>query len=235
MKVLVVDDEPLARRRLIRMLDKLGVAVVGEAGDGVQALAQIRLHRPECVFLDIRMPGLDGMEVARRLGDCNVVFTTAYSEHAVEAFDGLAVDYLLKPIKKERLERAVERVRAKVGGDLATLLESLLPSIPRVSARHRDATHVFDAREISRFYAENKYTVFESAGRTWLTEESLSTLEDRLTAHGFLRVHRSELICVDRVKSIRPEGDGLIAELDDGQRARVSRRSVTTLKERLGL
>jgi DNA-binding LytR/AlgR family response regulator len=241
-RVLVVDDEPLARRRLVRMLDRLGHEVVAQAGDGYEALQCVKSHQPDAVLLDIRMPGMDGLEVARRLGEgAPVIFTTAYDEHAIEAFDGLAIDFLLKPIQEERLKRALDRVqqRQQPSVDLASVLESLTKpkteTIPRVSARSGNALHLFDARDITRFFASNKYTVFISDGTEFLIEEGLSSLEQRLGDFGFFRVHRSELIRLDSVRSLVQSDGGLEAELSDGQRASVSRRMAPELRKQLGL
>ena len=246
MRVLIVDDEPLARRRLARMLEKIdGVEVAGEAEDGEDAIARIGTLDPDLVLLDIRMPGLDGLTLARETPNLPpIIFTTAYDQYAVDAFEASAVDYLLKPVKQERLERALAKVRSKPraasdDGSLAHVLERLLAgrertSAPRITAQHGDALHVFDAREIGRFYAQDKYTAFQVGGREYLLEESLSSLEKRLEPHEFLRVHRGELIALGQVRSFRAEDAGGILELRDGQTARVSRRFVAALKKALG-
>lgn len=248
MRVLVVDDEPLARRRLVRMLEKIdGIEVAGEAEDGEDALARIGTLDPDLVLLDIRMPGLDGLTLARETPNLPpIIFTTAYDQYAVDAFEASAVDYLLKPVKQERLERALAKVQAKPrrapsgdDGAIARVLERLLEgrertSAPRITAQHGDALHVFDAREIARFYAQDKYTAFQVGGREYLLEESLSSLEKRLEPFEFIRVHRGELIALDQVRSFRAEDAGGLLELKDGQTARVSRRFVASLKKALG-
>lgn len=245
MRVLVVDDEPLARRRLIRMLGQMeDVQVAGEAADGQEALERIALLEPDVVLLDIRMPGLDGLSLARTVPNLPpVVFTTAYDEHAVDAFEANAIDYLLKPVKRERLERALSRVRERAGrresSDVVKALERLLgdrdrTSAPRITAHDNGALHVFDAREIPRFYAQDKYTAFLVEGREYLLEESLSSLERRLEAFDFLRVHRGELVALAQVRAFRPEDAGGVVELRDGQTARVSRRFVPALRKKLG-
>ena len=257
MRVLIVDDEAPARRRLHRMLERVnGVEFAGEAIDGVDALHKIRGLKPDAVLLDIRMPGLDGMTLARTAGNLPpIIFTTAYDEFAVEAFEACAVDYLLKPVEQERLESALAKVRTRpgigsiplddlltrlgpaVGGALGTLAAAVPDaSAPdhRISARSGDTVHMFDARQIARFHADSKYTVFTHEGREYLTEESLASIEDRLSHLDLFRCHRAELIALDRVRVLRNTDGAPHVELDDGQLARVSRRLLVGLKETLG-
>jgi DNA-binding LytR/AlgR family response regulator len=239
MRVLVVDDEPIARRRLSRMLREIpDVEVAGEAGNGAEALERISALRPDVVLLDIHMPGLDGLTLARSSAALPpIVFTTAYDAHAVEAWETCAVDYLLKPIKRDRLERALGRARlARVGEPLAATgsgedARSQRPTPPiRIVARDGDTTSVFDATTICRFYAADKYSVFVSGGREHLLEESLSTLEERLAGHGFIRVHRAELVALAHVHALHAERNGGWLELRDGQRVRVSRRHLAAAR-----
>jgi DNA-binding LytR/AlgR family response regulator len=242
--VLIVDDEAPARRRLARMLARLDeVEIVGEAADGDEALERIRETAPDVVLLDIRMPGRDGLEVATSLGGDgpHVIFTTAYEEYAVRAFEASAVDYLVKPVEPARLESALEKAR-RLGerqdpAALSRLLERLAgrSDPPRISARHGDAVHVFDAREIPRFHAEGGYSAFRHEGREYLIEDSIVSLERRLEAWGFLRVHRGELVNLEHVRALKREDERSYLELDDGQRAWVSRRHLGELKRRLGL
>ena len=246
MKVLVVDDEPLARRRLLRKLKLVpGVEAVGEAADGLEAAEMIRALAPDVVLLDIHMPGAggDGISLARALpGRPVVIFTTAHSQHALEAFAVSAVDYLLKPIELDSLRRALDKAaRLVVPSEphkLAALLERLArrDDVPRVTARHQDTVRVFDARAITRFHVEDKYTLFDDgAGRECLSEESLNQLQERLAGFGFLRVHRSELVRLAAIRAIRFEGESAVVDLADGQCARVSRRCLGELKQRLGI
>jgi len=243
MRVLVVDDEPVARRRLIRMLARIdGVELAGEAGDGQQAREQIAALSPDVVLLDIHMPRLDGLTLARTTPDLPpVIFTTAYDQHAVDAFEVSAVDYLMKPIKQARLEQALAKVRrgdvdpGRIVGLLERLVEPDRKAASRIVAREGDLLRMFDARDIARFYAADKYAVFVSQGREYLLEESLSSLEERLRPFDFVRVHRGELICLDQVVSLRADGSGGVVELRDGQMARVSRRHLPALKRALRL
>ena len=179
MRVLIVDDEPLARVRLRRMLEKFSdVQVVGEAGDSVEARERIRDLNPDLVLSDIRMPGEDGLGLARGI-ETPVIFTTAYAEHAVPAFEVEALDYLLKPIARDRLEAAVKRARERIR-DVRV----------RVKVGHR--IRWFLAADICRFHASDKYTLFSHDGEEHVLDESLNALEQRLG--GFVRVHRKELV-----------------------------------------
>jgi DNA-binding LytR/AlgR family response regulator len=244
--VLVVDDEPLARRRLVRMLGRIpGVSVAGEAGDAEAALARVRADRPDLVLLDIRMPGLSGLELAASAPDLPpIVFTTAYDRYAVEAFEADAVDYLLKPVEKGRLESAIEkarrRARALDRAGLAALLRKLERGAPgrepaRLSARCAGTTRLFAAAEISRIRADSKYALFRHDGREFVLDESLNALEARLAGEGFLRVHRAELVNLGHVRALHSQDGAVCVELSDGQRAPVSRRMLAELKERLGI
>lgn len=245
MRALVVDDEPLARRRLRRMLEAIdGVEVVGEAEDGSIALSRIRELRPDVVFLDIRMPGLDGLSLAARETDLpSIVFVTAYHEYAVRAFDAEAVDYLLKPVEAERLRTAVNRVRTRGSGDLASRLEAIVHRLgtstgpPRISARSGSSTYLFDPRNIVRFRAEQKYVVFRQGKTDYLLEESLASLERRLEPWGFLRPHRAELVNMRHVVALHGTGAGAGAalELTTGDRVPVSRRRLADVRRALGM
>jgi two-component system LytT family response regulator len=245
--VLVVDDEPLARGRLLRMLAALeGVEPAGEAASGREALDKIAELAPDCVLLDVRMPGLDGLEVARA-SDVPVIFVTAHDAYAVEAFELCAVDYLLKPVRRERLARALARVRERRGARadsarLDALFQRLLAgagepgeSPARLRARRGDALHLFDPREIARFTAAGGYSSFRSGGHEFLLDESLSQLEERLAPLGFLRVHRAELVRLDAVRALHGEHGSLELELAGGERVPVSRRLAGELRRRLGL
>jgi DNA-binding LytR/AlgR family response regulator len=242
MRALIVDDEPVARRRLKRMLavhDDL--EVVGEAGDGREALERIDELEPDVVFLDIRMPEIDGLELAKQLEEVQIVFTTAYDEYAVEAFETSAVAYLLKPIEKERLAAAINKVRKKqdLSGDQD--IERLLRRIagrdepPRITARRGDSIRVFDPREISRFHAQDGYSGFRHEGRVYLLDDTITALAKRLADWGFVRTHRGELVNLSEIKALRREDDQSLVELSDGQRAAVSRRHLKELKKRLGI
>ena len=254
LSVLIVDDEPMARRRMRRMLAEIdGVAVVGEAGDGHAAVEAIDHDRPDVVLLDVRMPGLDGIAVARELTHCPaVIFTTAHADFALEAFSVEALDYLLKPVDPARLRRALERARERIErhdvADLATAVAQLAEAMPgsagqdpgtrhvspRVTARRGHTVYYFDPREIDLFQASEKYVGFVHQGARYLTEESLSSLEKRLEGLGFQRVHRSVLLRADAVRGLHTDALGAsTAELVDGSRVPVSRRRLPALRSAL--
>ncbi len=236
MNVLVVDDEAPARRRLERQLHELGHRVVAEAGDGEAALEAIRLHAPDVVLLDIRMPGLDGLTLVQRTQALPpVIFCTAWSEFAVQAFEVNAVDYLLKPVRTERLGEALRRVSTRPAA-LAKVLEVVAPVSPtRLVTATRGTVRFFDALEVTRFWASEKYTLFRADGAEHLLEESLVALGERLAPFGFVQVHRAELVRVAAVRSLKSEDGVHEVELADGQRARVSRRELATVRRVLGL
>ncbi len=241
MKALIVDDEPLALRRLQRMLDGLDdVDVVGTAGDGEEARVQVEALQPDVVLLDIDMPECDGLTLAATATLPAVIFITAHREHALEAFELDAVDYLLKPVSEERLIRALGRVAARRGSTAPTdVLSAVRDAVaeerrpPRLTARAGDTMHVFDARSVARLHARDKVTMFWVEGTEYVLDESLAELERRLAAWDFLRVHRSELINLDAVVSVRFGAGESSVTLRDGTQAPVSRRMLVELKKRL--
>jgi DNA-binding LytR/AlgR family response regulator len=236
--VVVVDDEPLAQRRLIRMLEAVGeVEVVGDARCGTSALDVIARTRPDLLMLDIHLPGLDGLALAARYAELPpVVFVTAYDEHAIRAFELGAIDYLLKPVRPERLARAIDRARSRLdpARDGFAALSPAATQAPRVVTHERGTIRLFDACAITRFHASDKYTAFIAGGEEHLTEEPLAALADRLASHGFVRVHRGELIALSAIEALASDDAGHVARLRDGQVARVGRRLIASLRKQLG-
>ena len=222
LRTVVVDDERLAREELCYLLGQVGgVEVVGQAGDGIEALDMIKDAEPDLVLLDIQMPGLTGFEVARRLvdegSDLQVVFVTAFDRHAIEAFEINAVDYLLKPIELERLGTAVDRVRKRihverpVGLPQAAELERLLQRLSRQEHREQLALKVGDrfllvqAEEIVHASVENDViTVVTNSLSGTSNYRTLDELQARLDPAVFWRVHRSHLVNINRIKEIVP-------------------------------
>lgn len=214
MRVVIVDDEPLARERLRRLLAELpGYEVVGEAGDGDQALRLVAEIQPDLVLLDIRMPGTDGLQVARKLAEEKmppaVVFTTAFSEHALSAFDTSATAYLLKPVTKDKLAEALKRAR-RPSRATELRLESGAGERPKrefVLATTREGLVRVPVEDIVYFLADQKYTTVHHLHGEVLIEESLRTLEQDFSSW-FLRVHRKALVATRFILSLeRGRGD----------------------------
>jgi DNA-binding LytR/AlgR family response regulator len=233
-KVLIVDDEPLARERLARILARIdGVACVGEAANGEDALAQIATLSPDVLLLDVEMPGMDGMALARTPGIPPVIFTTAHVSFAADAFDADAVDFVTKPVRQERLERALSKVRRRES--------SAKPPSSKVAAPDRIAVHdgktvrFVDPKRVVAFRALDKYTEIRLDGEELLIRESLDTLERRLVDLGFLRVHRAALVREDAIVKLGDGEGALVASLTDGTTVEVSRRNAPELRRRLGL
>jgi DNA-binding LytR/AlgR family response regulator len=240
-RVVVVDDEAPARRRLIRMLEAIDdVEVVGEAADAEETVEVVEREKPDALFLDIRMPGVDGLRLSRRVRELPpIVFVTAYDEFAAQAFEVDAVDYLLKPVRAERLAAAVARLasRASPAETSRRAPEEIRPATKstRLVTSERGTVRFFEAAQITRLRSADKYVVFLSDGEEHMTDESLNALEARLAGLGFLRVHRSELVRLDAVKALHSESGLHELELVDGQRVRVSRRELGTVRRALGV
>jgi two-component system, LytTR family, response regulator len=228
LRTVLVDDEQLARDELSYLLSQMdGVEVIGQAGDGVEALAAIKRLQPDVVFLDIQMPGLTGFEVARRLIDrqlpSHIIFVTAFDQHAIEAFEVNAVDYLLKPVDPNRLEIALQRARKRVtserpaAGDAAPSmdaehLEKIVQLVTeRQNRRERLAIKVGDrfllvqAEEILyASLADESITVVTSQYAGTSNYRTLDELQTRLDPSVFWRVHRSHLVNINKIKEIVP-------------------------------
>jgi two-component system, LytTR family, response regulator len=231
-RTLVADDEPVARAGLRAMLSAFEwVEVVGEAGDGPAAVEAIDRLRPEVVFLDVQMPGLLGTDVARRVAwQPFVVFTTAYSQHAVTAFELGAVDYLLKPFGPARLAAAMERVRSGIGEPAgAGALERLSGAlgggpISRLFVRTGGSLVPLPVDRVRWLEADGDYVVVHTEGARHVLHLALSRLEARLDPRRFVRVHRAHIVNLDHVRAFRRDARGnLEAELADGRRVPVSR------------
>ena len=252
MRVLIVDDEPAARRRLVSLLAEmtemtgLGVEVVGEAGSGVEALELVAALRPDLVLLDIAMPEVDGFDVARHLAEPRplVVFQTAYAERALEAFEHEALDYVVKPVTRERLARAVERARrrlaegprAEIGAALLRRLAASLGTPParrRLLVRSGRGHRLLPLAEVARFTTQDGLVYAHTAAGRHLTDYTLAEVEER-TAGLFVRASRGELVNVDRIARLVSNGDGSATlTLADGEIVRVSRRRAADVKRAL--
>lgn len=237
-RILIVDDEPPARRKLISFLQKeITGAVLLEAGDGLGAVESIRQHRPDLVFLDIQMPGMNGFEVIEAIGPEQmpaVVFVTAYDRFAMEAFEVRALDYLLKPYDRARfkksLDRALEHIELKAGNvsELKNLLAMLHGGegyLQRILVSSGQRFFFVQTTEVSHFAAEEKYVRIHTARGSFLMRDTMSRLERRLDPAMFARVHRSFLVNLDFVREMQPwsHGDYRII-LTSGVELPVSRR-----------
>jgi len=242
-RTFVVDDEPLARAGLRAMLTAFEwMEVVGEASDGETAVQEINRLHPELVFLDVQMPGLLGTDVVRRLDrQPFIIFTTAFSQHAVSAFELGAVDYLLKPFGRSRLSAAMERVRAAIGepvgvGALERLAGALTSGpITRLFVRTGGSLVPLLITEVAWFEADGDYVMAHTARARHALNLTLSRLEERLDPKRFVRVHRAHIVNLDHVRAFkRDSGGNLEAELVNGRRVPVSRARAQELRS-LGL
>ena len=236
LRTLLVDDEPLALERLAVICARVpGVEVIGTAADGDAALARIAELQPDLILLDMTMPELDGLAVARVLAERvqrpAVIFVTAHDSFAVEAFDLDAVDYVLKPVTPERLERAIARAMARhgaparQGGDW--LAEFWVP--------HRSELLRIAAADVDRIDAERDYVRLHIEGRSYLLLQTVSGLEARLDPAQFIRLHRSTILRRDRVTGLRHDGLGVwSAELTDGSAVRIGRTYLARAKAMAG-
>lgn len=231
LRVLIAEDEATARRRLRRLLQELGgVSVVAEVQDGVELLEQVRALEPDLVLLDIHMPRLSGMDAMALLHDAGpwVVFTTAYAEHAVQAFEQGAVDYLLKPIEAHRLAQALERVRARLG-QTAPGSDELLPA--RIAVSTRRGLVLLRPDDISHALLEGASCIVVAGGRRYVTDFRLSELERRLPAPRYRRLHRQALVDIERVERLEPTpSGGYVAHLHGGDQVPVSRQEARRLR-----
>lgn len=239
-RALIVDDEPLARRGIRQFLARhRDVTIVGECRDGREALRALETTAPSLVFLDVQMPELDGFAVVREFGPQRmplVVFVTAYDEFAVRAFEAHALDYLVKPLSAERFNATMNRVRERLRVDEAAALATRLSDLLDGAARDKGAEErivistnagdlVINAGEIDWIEADDYYAAVHVAGRRHLLRESLASLEQRLDPAAFVRVHRSALVRIDRIRAVRPTPSGeTIVVLRDGTTVPVSRR-----------
>ena len=245
MKVLIVDDEKPARDRLRQLIADFGIHEVGAAAsNGKQALSMAATHDPDVVLLDIRMPGVDGIETAHHLNMMEsppaVVFTTAYDEYAIDAFEARAIGYVLKPVRRERLEKALEHA-ARISGQMLKQLaaESKIQSRRQhVCARIQGELRLIPIESISFFNADQKYvTVHHSDGQD-LIDDSLKSLEDEFEDE-FVRIHRSVLVAVEQIDRLQKTDDGKIRvvlrqdSLADGDELVVSRRHLSNVRKRL--
>ena len=234
MRVLIVDDEPLARARLRGLLSRVAdVEIVGEAADGAAALHACDIHRPELVMLDIRMPGIDGLEVARQLAAQTspplIAFCTAFDAHALSAFESAALDYLVKPVREERLAETLRRARTRLGVAVPVAGPQ---ARTQLCARLGGHLRLIPVEDIRYLQAEEKYVVVHHAQGEDLIEESLKSLEEEFGGR-FLRIHRNCLVARDALKELRRDAEGHAQAILHGveRPLDVSRRCLPDLRE----
>lgn len=220
---IIAEDETPQRQELRMLLAELWpeLSVVAECEDGLTALEALEQHRPQIAFLDIRMPGVSGLEVARAAGThCQVIFITAYEEYALRAFDEGAVDYLLKPVERERLSRAIERAKSRLDGgphvDMAALIDMVQarlgaggkPGVKWITASVGNAVKMYSIDEVLFFQAQDKYTRVVTADSEGHIRTPLKELLPSLESETFWQVHRSVIVRVGAIRAVEKGDDG---------------------------
>ncbi|MGO8678829.1 MAG: LytR/AlgR family response regulator transcription factor [Limisphaerales bacterium] len=248
LSALIVDDEPPARSKIRNFLAaRADIDVLGEAGDGVEAIEKIIQLRPDLVFLDIQMPRGDGFDVLREVYPHHkpmIIFTTAYDEYAIRGFEVEALDYLLKPFTAERFHKAIERaVRQRDSGtDLADKMLRLLDEArrsarraQRILVRGKDRLFFLKTSEIEWAEAEEKYVLLHTRSERHLLRQSISALEAQLAPASFVRIHRCYLVNIEAVRELLPMGQGdCVAVLKSGLRLNVGRSYKDRLLDAMG-
>jgi two-component system LytT family response regulator len=249
-RTLVVDDEPMARERVLTLLNQQpDIEVVGECADGAQAVSAIERLDPELVFLDVQIPVFDGFSVLRAVTPRRmpmVVFTTAYDEYALRAFEVHALDYLLKPFDGPRFQRALERARERIerqrAGDLGKRLLAMVQDLKpepqqqndRLVVKSGGRIYFLRVDEIDWVDAAGNYVRLHVKGESHLFRETMAAMEKRLDANRFVRIHRSHIVNTDRIKELQPGNGEHIVVLRNGVRLTLSRGYREKLQERLG-
>jgi len=223
LRIVIVDDEPLARERVRTFLaDEPDVEIVAECADGAEAVERVEALRPDVLFLDVQMPRLNGFEVLEAIGPDAmpiVVFTTAHDDHAIRAFEVSAVDYLLKPFKQPRFRKALERARTQLqaakGNPPKSELSALLSQWreasgngPRVLVKSPDRILFLKPDEIDHIEACGNYVVLHSGKEKHIVRETMTAMETRLNSSGFMRINRSVILNLSRIKELQPMAAG---------------------------
>ncbi len=248
LRVMIVDDEPVARNRIRRFLLKMGdVTIVAECADGNSAVAAIQAHTPNLVFLDVQMPQMSGFDVVRTIGVermPSVIFVTAFDKFALQAFEAEALDYLLKPFGEERVRKAMARARTFLSGGAKQAqtdgLNGLLKSTANpkgncLLVKDRDRVLVLRPHEIDWVEADADYVRLHVGQESHLIRSTLTSMEERLASEGFVRIHRSRLVNLDRIKELRSlfQGESVVV-LKSGLKIGASQDCFKLLQESLG-
>ncbi len=247
-KVLIVDDERLSRRRVRRLLSlEPDCEITGECANGVEAVAALKQLRPDIIFLDVQMPEMDGFEAARAMAEARplVIFTSAYDEYALRAFEVQAFDYLLKPFDGRRFRESLQRARARVECDRSGQLDRRAPSPPelpvptrvtpdRIAVRNNGRVVFVKLTDIDWIEAADNYVCLHCGRETHIVRETMNELESRLNPAQFIRVHRSSIVNLDRVQELQPwfRGDYRVL-LRDGTQLTLTKNHREKLESRL--
>jgi len=240
MNVLIVDDEQLARQRLRRLLSDNGShQIIGEAETGEDALRKTQLSHPDVILMDIRMPGMDGIEAARYISRMEnppaIIFTTAYSDHALTAFETHAIDYLLKPIKRNRLEAALDAAKRMNKAQLNQLnADDVSSTRNMICVKNRGSLELVPVEDILYFKADQKYVTLRTADDEHLIEESLKALEQEFEDR-FVRIHRNALVAASAMSGMGKNGQGhaCIQFRDIDEMLEISRRHLPEIRKKL--
>jgi two-component system, LytTR family, response regulator len=240
-KAFIIDDEELARELIKNYLETFPeIEISGEFEDGFSGLKGIQELKPDLLFLDVQMPKLNGFELLELLDDApEIIFTTAYDQYALKAFEHNAVDYLLKPYSSERFEEAVnkalKRIRSKDRTsyiDLKNHIESKAEFLSRVVVKNRSEIKVIPLDQIIYFEAQDDYVMIYTSGGKYLKQKTMKYFEDHLDKSNFVRVHRSYLVCADTISKMEPFGkESWILVLKGGQKIPVSKNGYKNLKD----
>jgi two-component system LytT family response regulator len=245
LRVLIVDDEPIVRDGIRSLLEReRGIAIVGEARNGPEALECLSAAKPDVMFLDIQMPGSDGLEVVSAIPREErpaIVFVTAYDEYAIRAFDVHAVDYLLKPFDPERFALALARVRERLAQRAPSELDALLATVrpargypDRLLLKHDGRIVVVPIDDIEWVEAADNYVKVHSSTARYMVRDTLKTIEDRLDPRRFARAHRSAIVNLARVTTLAPQATGdLVITMQSGLRLTLSRTYRDEFRRRL--
>lgn len=240
MNVLIVDDEHLARQRLRKMLSTTAeYQIIGEAETGEDALRKTQAAQPDVVLMDIRMPGMDGIEAASYINKLDnppaIIFTTAYSDHALSAFETHAIDYLLKPIKQNRLRAALEAAKRVNKAQMSQLrVDETVSAREKICVKSRGSLELIPIEEIIYFQADQKYVTLRTADQEYLIEESLKNLEEEFPSQ-FFRIHRNALVAQHMLNGLtkNPEGRACIRFTDVDDLLEISRRHLPLIRKKL--
>jgi two-component system LytT family response regulator len=241
-RILIVDDEPLARSVLREMLEnRPDIEIAAECANGFEAVKSVSDHKPDLLLLDVQMPKLDGFEVMELVGpDVAVIFVTAFDSYAMRAFEVHAVDYLLKPFTRERLDTAIERARLRIGErgiageELAAAGRGEKQYLERIVTRDGPKVHIIPVEKLDYVEAQEDYVALHAEGKTVLKQQTISSLEASLQPSQFVRVHRSYIVNLERVARVEPYGkNSKLAVLTTGEKLAVSRTGYQRLEEML--